>query len=115
MKIQYLDLEEILDLHFKVIEGYGGSHGVRDEGRLMSVVEALKQQTFGVELYPAIYEKAAVYFRNIVGDHPFSDGNKRTATTVCAVFLWRNGLHLKVETNVLAAFAIEVAVDHLSI
>ena len=81
MSPQYLSLEEILRLHFQLIEDFGGSHGVRDENRLKSVVNAPQQETFGQEQYPALYEKAAVYLRNIIGDHPFSNGNKRTAVT----------------------------------
>jgi len=60
-------LKEILRLHFQVIEDFGGSHGVRDEGRLSSVVEAPKQVVFGKEQYPTIFDKAAVYMRNIIG------------------------------------------------
>jgi prophage maintenance system killer protein len=40
MSVSYLKLEEILCLHFQIIEDFGGSHGVRDEGRLKFVVEA---------------------------------------------------------------------------
>src|SRR5579863_7211340 len=97
MKTQFLSLEEILRLHYQVIEDFGGSHGVRDEGRLKSVVQASKQVVFGQEQYPALYDKAAVYLRNIIGDHPFSDGNKRTAITVCGIFLARNKIGLKAD------------------
>ena len=81
--IQYISLEEILRIHFQVIEDYGGSHGVRDEGRLKSVVNAPKQEVFGEEQYSSLFDKAAVYLRNIIGDHPFSDGNKRIYYFCC--------------------------------
>jgi len=115
MSINYLNLEEILRLHFQLIEDFGGSHGVRDEGRLKSVVEALKQEAFGKEQYPSLHEKAAVYLRNIIGDHPFSDGNKRTAVTVCGIFLARNGKRLVASPQDLEDFAVKVATDHLEI
>lgn len=113
--MDYLDIEEVLFLHYKVVEDYGGSHGVRDEGRIMSVVEAPRQEVFGVEQYPDVYTKAAVYMRNIIGDHPFSDGNKRTGTVVAGVFLGRNGIMLTASPKELEDFAVKVAVEHLDI
>ena len=111
----YLNIEEILRLHFQVIQDYGGSHGVRDHGRLKSVFEAPRQQVFGVEQYPTVCEKAAVYVRNIIGDHPFSDGNKRTGITVAGVFLQRNQLRLIATPKELEDFAVSVAVNHLDV
>ena len=105
----------MLRLHFQLIEDFGGSHGVRDEGRLKSVVEAPKQEVFDKEQYASIYEKAAVYLRNIIGDHPFTDGNKRTGVTVCAIFLARNGKHIVAEPKDLEDFAVRVSVEHLGI
>lgn len=115
MSIQYLSVEEILRLHFQIIEDFGGSHGVRDENRLKSVVNAPRQEVFGKEQYPTVYEKAAVYLRNIIGDHPFSDGNKRTALTVCGIFLARNGKSLTTSLNEVEDFTVNVATDHLSV
>ena len=113
--VKYLTLEEILFLHFKVIEDFGGSHGVRDEGRLESVVNTPAQEVFGVALYDSVYEKAAVYLRNIIGDHPFTDGNKRAAVTVMGVFLGRNKVILHATNKELEDFAVQVAVEHLDV
>jgi death-on-curing protein len=115
MSIRYINLEEILRLHFQLIEDFGGSHGVRDESRLKSVVDAPRQEVFNKEQYPMLTEKAAVYLRNIIGDHPFSDGNKRTAVTVCGIFLMRNGKRISATPKDLEDFAISVATDHLGI
>ena len=115
MSLVYLSLEEILRLHFQLIEDFGGSHGVRDEGRLKSVIEAQKQVVFGQDQYPPIYDKAAVYLRNTIGDHPFIDGNKRTALTVCGIFLKRNGRNIVTEQKELENFTVKVATDHLEI
>lgn len=112
---KYLTLEEILRLHFQVVEDYGGSHGVRDEKRLQSVIEAPRQEVFGVEQYPTLHQKAAVYARNIIGDHPFSDGNKRTGITVAGIFLYRNNVRLTATPHDLEDFAVSVATDHLTI
>ncbi len=102
-------------LHFKIIEDFGGSHGVRDEGRLESAIAAPSQDVFGKELYSTIYDKAAVYLRSIVADHPFVDGNKRTAVTLAVIFLNRDGITLTASPKELEDFAVQVAVEHLEI
>lgn len=113
--IRYLTAKDILELHFSVIRDYGGSHGVRDEGRVRSVIEAPAQEVFGLEQYETVYEKAAVYMRNIIGDHPFVDGNKRTGVTVTAIFLSRNDVQLTAATKELEDFAVRVAVERMSV
>jgi death-on-curing protein len=113
--VQYLDFEELLLLHFKVIEDFGGSHGVRDEGRVASVVAAPGQEVFGKVLFPTIHDKAAVYVRSIIADHPFIDGNKRTAVTAAGIFLGRHGYQLTATPKELENFAVKIAVKHLEI
>jgi len=113
--MQYLNLEDILHLHYLLVEDFGGLHGVRDENRLKSVVEAPQAIAFGVEQYVTVYEKAAVYMRNIIGDHPFHDGNKRTGITVGGVFLRRNSVRLMAMPHELEDFAVSVATDHLDV
>ena len=111
----YLTGEDILYLHFKLIEDFGGSHGIRDENRLKSVVEAPKQEVFGKELYPDIFDKAAVYARNIISDHLFVDGNKRSGITCASVFLLKNGYKLSAKNKELEDFAVKIAVDKLGL
>jgi len=115
MKTKYVSLEEILRLHFQIIEDFGGSHGVKDEGRLKPVANAPQQILFNQEQYPSLCDKAAVYLRNIIGDHPFVDGNERTALALCGVFLARNGIELKAKPKDLELFTIQVTTDHLDI
>lgn len=113
--MKYLSLEEILFLHFKIVEEFGGSHGIRDENRVKSAVDAPKQSVFGQDQYKSIHDKAAVYARNIIGDHPFADGNKRTGITVASIFLLRNGYQLIAKPKDLEDFAVKVAVDKLDV
>ena len=112
---KYLTLKEILRLHFQVIEDFGDSHGVKDEGRLASLELAPKQEVFGTEQYPDVFEKAAVYIRNLVGDHPFVDGNKRAGITVAGVFLIRNGYSFTASPKDLEDFAVLVATHKLDV
>lgn len=113
--MRYLTAEEVLQLHFQVIEDYGGSHGVRSEDRLNSVVLAPQQSVFGADQYVAVYQKAAVYMRNIIGDHPFADGNKRTGIVVASIFLMQNGYEIESSTQEIEDFAVKVATDKLDV
>lgn len=98
-----------------LIDETGGMHGIRDHGAVLNLVESPKQYVFGKELYPSVFEKAAVYLRNTIQNHPFVDGNKRTAMTAAAVFLEDNGFMLKVKEGQVEKFALRVAVKKLDI
>jgi death on curing protein len=70
--------DEVLRLHTRSIEKYGGADGVRDDGLLESAI-ARPYQTFGGEyLYTSIFEKAAAMAESLIINHPFVDCNKRT-------------------------------------
>lgn len=113
--MRYVDAEEILLIHHQLIERYGGSHGTRDLGRVRSAAIAPAQAVFGKEQYKNVFEKAAVYARNLIADHPFYDGNKRTGITVAAMFLKRNGNSLKAQKGEIEDFAVNIAVKKLVI
>ncbi|HUM70888.1 MAG TPA: type II toxin-antitoxin system death-on-curing family toxin, partial [Chloroflexota bacterium] len=91
---EYLTAQQVLFIHARLIATTGGEHGVRDIGLLESAV-ARPQATFdGVELYPDLFHKAAALMESLAQNHPFVDGNKRTAITATAMFLRRNGRRL---------------------
>ena len=97
--MRYLTVAEVLDLHRRVLQQSGGSEGIRDRGALNSTVRQ-PEMTFGEEeLYPTVAEKAAALTVPLVQNHPFVDGNKRTAHAAMEVFLVLNG------------WAIEAGVD----
>ncbi len=108
------DVDDIVLIHMQIIDVSGGSHGVRDRGRLDSVVAVQTQEVFGRALYGSLQEKAAAITRGIVADHPFVDGNKRTGIMTALVFLERNGLQTNIADKELEDFAVRVAVEHLS-
>lgn len=88
---RFLSVQEILELHERLVERFGGSHGLRDLGMLESAV-AMPQAGFGeAYLHEDIFEMAAAYLFHIVMNHPFIDGNKRTGTHAALVFLADNG------------------------
>ena len=73
--MKVLSKQKIRMLHAALIEMYGGTDGVRDEGLLDSAVNAPFQTFGGVELYPTILEKAARLGFGLIQNHPFLDGN----------------------------------------
>lgn len=107
----YLSAEEILLIHYKLIELYGGSHGTRDIERVKSAAVSPAQVAFGQEQYPSIFLKAAVYARNIIADHPFADGNKRTGIATAVMFLKKNGYDFVAKQGEVEDFAVRIAVE----
>ncbi|MEG4571976.1 type II toxin-antitoxin system death-on-curing family toxin [Microcoleus sp. N3A4] len=84
----------VLSIHARQIERFGGTPGVRDEGLLESAF-AQPQATFGGYFFhPTISEQAAAYLYHIAMNHPFIDGNKRTAFAVTDTFLRLNSCTL---------------------
>lgn len=111
----YFNEKELLLIHYKLIERFGGSHGIRDLERVRSALSAPKQSAFGIDQYETVYEKAAVYIRNIIGDHPFVDGNKRTGISAGLFFLQKNNIPVYIKKGDLEDFAVRVAVEKLQI
>ena len=110
-----IKVEQLLELHVLVIQETGGSDGLRDLGRLESAVAAQHQSVFGESLYKTIYEKAAAICRGVIADHPFVDGNKRTAMLACITLLEINGYIFSAKQGEIEDFAVGVAVEHLDV
>lgn len=89
----WLSRETVLGLHDELLARYGGATGVRDDGLLESALaRPLNRAGYGD---PDIVELAALYALAIARNHPFVDGNKRTAFAAMALFLRLNGLELQ--------------------
>lgn len=97
--IKFLTLEQVLRLHDAVIEEFGGLTGVRDPNLLLSSIDSPKMTMFGKDLYPSIYDKAGMYLLNIVCNHPFNDGNKRTGAGAAYLFLKINKAHIPFDSS----------------
>lgn len=114
--MKWLTANDLAIIHIQIIDASGGSQGIRDMGRLQSAVSAPRQEVFGEELYPTLFEKTAVLLRAIIADHPFIDGNKRTGMMSALVLLNLNGYDTTELTDrELEDFAVQVAVEHLDI
>lgn len=78
---------EVLVIHDILIERFGGAKGVRDNAALESAINRPFQTFDGQELYPDPIDKAAAIFESIISNHPFIDGNKRTAYVLMRLFI----------------------------
>ena len=88
----HLTVDIVREIHATAIARFGGSHGVRDIALLESAVAAPQATLDGKALYSDLSEVAAAYLFYLCRNHPFVDGNKRTALAACIVFLRLNGV-----------------------
>ena len=92
--VDFLSLDEVLAIHERLIERFGGDHGVRDQGLLESAL--FRPQT---GYYTHIEEMAAAMFESLLVNHAFVDGNKRVAFFGTDIFLRLNGWKLVVRAD----------------
>jgi death-on-curing protein len=85
-------VEAVEAIHAEVLTANGGSPGLRDRPLLESAVAAPQATMMGEALLTDPLEIAAAYLFHLCQNHPFVDGNKRTALATCLVFLSENGL-----------------------
>ncbi len=90
----YLTVAEVYRMQHRLIELFGGSHGVRDRAAIEAAV--FRPQT---GYYNSIAEEAAALMESLGNNHGFIDGNKRIAFTTADVFLRRNGFFIDVESG----------------
>jgi death on curing protein len=110
----FLSLEQVLAVHARVIEEFGGNPTVRDFGLLESAVSMPGAQYGGSFLHSAMPAMAGAYLFHLCRNHPFVDGNKRTALAAAEVFLLLNGWELDATNRELELLALGVAEGRLS-
>src|SRR5258708_22301755 len=99
----YLTVAEVLAIHADQIKRYGGAHGVRDPGLLEA---ALYRPQTGY--YADLIEEAAALWESLSQNHPFIDGNKRTAFAVTYTFLAINGARITADAEATYGFLAEL-------
>jgi len=92
--ILFLTLAEVVDIHCNQMKLYGRLPGIRDINLLSSAIAMPHASFHGEYLHNDIYEMAAAYAFHIGKNHPFIDGNKRTALVSALVFLELNGISI---------------------
>jgi death-on-curing protein len=113
--IKHLTVVAVKAIHWEVLSAHGGGRGIRDEALLESAVAAPKATMMGKPLISNPIEIGAAYLFYLCRNHPFVDGNKRTALAACLVFLESNDLlpNAKLKTNEWEAFVLDVAARRL--
>ena len=106
---RFLTVDEVLALHEHSVRRYGGAPGVRDASLLESAVAMPQQTAFGELAHPNLHEQAGAYLYHLCKNHPFFDGNKRTAFVATATFLGVNGYSLKCDRVEAADFVLQIA------
>lgn len=97
--MRFLEWDELLVLHNRVVEASGGSAGLRDEGLAQSALAQPQMGFAGRDLYETLAEKAAALCFSLVTNHPFVDLNKRIGHAAMEVFLIINGYELEAEVD----------------
>ena len=90
----WIDRELVLAIHDRQLAEHGGAEGVRDEGLLASALARPQQMQAYAEPAPDVADLAAALAYGLARNHPFIDGNKRSAYVACRTFLALNGSHL---------------------
>ena len=112
--INYLRVEDVLELHNTALREFSGTQGLRDPGALASAVAQPAMEAFGIALYPNVLEKAAAYLFFIARNHAFGDGDRRTAYASAYAFLLMNGTVLSGMDDDVFALVLDTAQGRLS-
>jgi death-on-curing protein len=108
-------VEAVRGIHAEVLAAHGGSAGLRDQALLESAVAAPQAAMLGEPMFTEPVELAAAYLFYLCRNHPFLDGNKRTALATCLVFLSENNLlpNAKLDTDAWERLTVNVASSQL--
>jgi death-on-curing protein len=113
--VKYVPIDEVYEIHRAILKRAGTKGSVRDFALFHSAVERSKATYGGRALYPTIFAKAAAVLQSLCLNHPFTDGNKRTAWAAAKRFLWLNGYHLASGPQKAADFMVSVDNQKLDI
>lgn len=114
MKPRFLTLDEILALHDDQIRRCGGSSSVRDLGLLQSAMGGAAATFGGAFLHDTLFEMSAAILYGVCRNHPFVDGNKRTAVAAALTFLEMNGVEIDADEDDFYDLVIGVAEGRVS-
>lgn len=111
---KFLQIADVLEIHQILIDLFGGMPGIRDEGLLESALSQPQATFFSELLQPTIHEQAAAYLYHLAKNHPFLDGNKRTAYGAMETFLRLNGYNINLSNEQAYNMVMQVAQGEMS-
>lgn len=106
---RFLKKEIVLAFHKDQLEQYGGKEGVRDESLLESALAQPEASFGGDYVHTDVFHMAAAYGYHLCQNHPFFDGNKRTALIAMYTFLFVNGYRIVADKKSLFAIMMDLA------
>ena len=109
----HLGVDIVREIHAEALKQFGGLNGVRDENLLASAVLAPQSSFGGKSPYSDVVDVAAAYLFYICRNHPFLDGNKRTAMMSAIVFLRLNGIEPELDSERWEKLMLDVAASRL--
>ena len=112
--MQFLELDDVIEIHAGQIANYGGSDGIRDLGLLKSALAQPEAGFGGQYLHADVFEMAAAYLFHLVMNHPFIDGNKRVGLESALVFLEINSILIDASDDELVDLVLKTATGSLS-
>jgi death-on-curing protein len=112
-KIKWLNEDILLIIHEDVIRNFGGLHGIRDKNLLDSALNNPKNSKNYKN--SNIFELAATYCFSIVKNHPFNDGNKRSAFIATLLFLELNEIKIEIDESIALNMMIDLASSKIGI
>ena len=110
--MRYLTTAEVLEINAAMM---GGRHALRDRGLLESAVARPRASALGADAYPGMAAKAAALLHSLVLNHPFVDGNKRTAVLATLVFADLNGYMVQWDQHDALDFMLRLAMGELEL
>lgn len=110
---EWLDYDVVRAIHEAQLAEHGGLTGIRDEKLLDSALVRPKNLFANVPGV-SLYQLGAMYALGIAQNHPFIDGNKRTAWVLCAVFLELNGISVEADQAEVVRFMFGIAAGAIS-
>ncbi len=115
MTAKFVPLEDIIFIHEVIINEIGGKNGVRDFTLLHSAVFRPQASFGGQNLYTTIFDKSAALIHSLLLNHPFNDGNKRTALASCERFLNINGIEVIASQKEKVQFTLDIESKKLNL
>ncbi|MFB6272846.1 MAG: type II toxin-antitoxin system death-on-curing family toxin [Salinibacter sp.] len=106
--MRYLTVEEVVLIHERILDRPDRSPGVRHWHLLDSAVQRSQATFGGDDLYPDLFHKAAVLGQSLVLNHPFVDGNKRTAWEAMHTMVEENRYSLSAEADEIVSFVLQI-------
>lgn len=106
--MNWVSAQEVIAFHERILQRLAGASGMPDPGRADAIIYRVQNRAHYEEITD-VFELAATYWVAVARAHIFNDGNKRTAFFVTMTFLYRNGVTIRDNDNLLENLTVKAA------